>query len=407
METRNIYFTEQARTREECEDRIHQKYGPHVFLGPFRTVWRGGFFGIGGHEEWEVSGKVLPPENPLRGKNVYANAPPSKPLDFETERQKILAAQGKSGDSKLEAVLKELRSLSAKVEESKQPPVIPRTAEHETLKKLEEDLLLNDFSYTYIRNIMDRLRRETPLEQLDDYDGVKRNVIKWIGESISIYDSEAQHKKRPRIIVLVGPTGVGKTTTIAKMGAFYGERSEGEWQKEVRLVTLDVYRIGGKQQIEKYGEIMEIPVSVLEGRDDLKQVLELYSQDIDYILIDTIGKSPKNYSELGDMRSVLDACPARAECYLCIQAATKASDITEILRQFEPFNYRAVIITKLDETERTGNIISALAEAKKSAAFITDGQTVPSDLEKASRRRFLINLEGFVVDEALKAQLFS
>jgi flagellar biosynthesis protein FlhF len=268
------------------------------------------------------------------------------------------------------------------------------------LKRLEEDLTVNDFTPSYIRGILDRLRRET---SLDDYEGVKRRVMRWIGESISIHDLGAANKKRPRVIVLLGPAGVGKTTTVAKLGAYYGERSDGAWQKEVRLVTLDVYRIGGKQQIDKFGEIMEIPVSTVEGYDDLKQVLDLYRRDVDFILIDTIGKSPRNYSGLGDMRAVLDACPARAEIFLCVSASTKAGDIIEICRQFEPFKYQAVIVTKLDETARAGNVISALAEAGKSVVFITDGQTTPSDLEKASVIRFLANLEDFVVDEALKA----
>ncbi|MDR2768804.1 MAG: flagellar biosynthesis protein FlhF [Treponema sp.] len=399
---KSIFFTEQAPTREECEQRIYAKYGTNVFLGPFKTVWRGGFFGIGGHEEWEVTGKVTGPQAPRE----------SKPLDFEAERQKILAARGKADlaeakrDAAMDAVLKEIRSLSEKVEKAKldaRPVPAAETAEHAVLKQLEEDLTVNDFTPSYIKGMLDRLRREMSLEELDDYEGVKRRVTQWIGESISIYDLDAANRKRPRVIVLLGPAGVGKTTTIAKLGAYYGERSDGEWQKEVRLVTLDVYRIGGKQQIDKFGEIMEIPVSTVEGCDDLKQVLDLYRRDVDFILIDTIGKSPRNYSGLGDMRSVLDACPARAEFFLCVSASTKTGDIIEIFRQFEPFKYKAVIVTKLDETGRVGNVISALAEAGKSAVFITDGQTVPSDLEKASVIRFLVNLEGFVVDEALKA----
>jgi flagellar biosynthesis protein FlhF len=222
-------------------------------------------------------------------------------------------------------------------------------------------------------------------------------VVLWLGEKIAIYQ-EPEPKKKPRVIVLVGPTGVGKTTTIAKIANLYGERSEDAWKHAVRFITLDAYRIGGTQQIEKFSEIMEFPVRTVENYDQLRQALALYRQEVDYVLVDTIGESPRSYEELGKMKAVLDACPSRTEVYLCVAASTKVSDIKEILTQFEPFKYKAVIITKLDETHRVGNVISALSEEGKSISFVTTGQGVPWDIERASIIHLLINLEGFVVD---------
>jgi flagellar biosynthesis protein FlhF len=161
---------------------------------------------------------------------------------------------------------------------------------------------------------------------------------------------------------------------------------------------LDVYRIGGTQQLENFSKIMEFPVGTAENYEELRKLLALYRQDVDYVLIDTIGESPRSYEELGKMKAVLDACPSRTEVYLCLAASTKVSDIKEILKQFEPFKYKAVILTKLDETYRVGNVISALAEEGKSISFITTGQGVPYDIERSSIIRLLINLEGFVVD---------
>ena len=115
-------------------------------------------------------------------------------------------------------------------------------------------------------------------------------------------------------------------------------------------------------------------------------------------LIDTIGKSPKDSSKLGEMKEILDGAGRGVEFHLVISAGTKTSDIEDIMRQFEPFNYKSVIITKMDETDRIGSVISALAEKRKSVSFITDGQTVPVDIRKASVVRFLINLDGFKVD---------
>jgi flagellar biosynthesis protein FlhF len=151
--------------------------------------------------------------------------------------------------------------------------------------------------------------------------------------------------------------------------------------------------------MESYGKILNFPYFAVEDYMDLKKTLALNSE-ADLILIDTIGKSPRDMVKLGEMKQLLDACGSFAEVHLALSAATKTSDIKEILRQFEPFNYRAVIVTKLDETIRTGNVISALAEARKPVSYITNGQKVPTDIRKASVVQFLINLEGFKVDRA-------
>jgi flagellar biosynthesis protein FlhF len=106
------------------------------------------------------------------------------------------------------------------------------------------------------------------------------------------------------------------------------------------------------------------------------------------------------------MKELLDACGSKAEVHLVMSAVTKTSDIEHILRQFEPFNYQAVILSKLDETRHVGNIISALAEKEKPVSFITDGQIVPRDIKRASVARFLINLDEFLVDRDEIEKLF-
>jgi flagellar biosynthesis protein FlhF len=397
------YFTEQARTYSECMEKIKARYGSGVKILLEKTLRKGGFLGIGSHEEVEMTG-------------TYGYAAPAPAADLETVKRQVLAAAGKTvPDATMQAVLKELRALNEKIEAKVEPP--PRSAEqteHPTLVKLEEDLVQNDFSFAFIKTILDRARREFPLEELDNYEEVQKRVVSWIGERLSIYrESESRSgaapvKKRPRIIVLVGSTGTGKTTTIAKLAAFYGDRTEGIWKKQVRFITLDSYRIGGKQRIEKYGEIMEIPVSSVDSYDLLRRTLSHYHDGVDFVLIDTIGKSPRNLEELGKMKAILDACPSgRTEVHLCISADIKASDIRETLKQFEPFKYKAVIVTKLDQTGRIGNIISTLAEEGKRISFVTTGQTVPSDIEPALVVRLLMKLDGFTVDRNALADYFS
>jgi flagellar biosynthesis protein FlhF len=251
--------------------------------------------------------------------------------------------------------------------------------------------------------MLDKLRKELPLETLDNFDTVQECLIEWIGESISIYKDDL-HKRKPGIIVLIGPTGVGKTTTISKLAANFGISSDEKPAVDVRLITIDGYRICAKEQLEKIGDIMRIPVEFVTGVDKdankqaLREEIAKYSEVTDLFLIDTIGSSPKDSSWLGKMKEILDGAGRNAHFHLVISATTKTSDIEDIIRQFEPFNYRSVILTKMDETGRIGNLISALAEKKKPISYITDGQDVLIDIKKASVVHFLINLDGFKVD---------
>jgi flagellar biosynthesis protein FlhF len=196
----------------------------------------------------------------------------------------------------------------------------------------------------------------------------------------------------------VGPTGVGKTTTIAKLAAIYGLGRAGEsGHQPVRMVTIDNYKIAAKKQIEIYADIMQIPASFAETRSDLEKIVHMY-QDHNIILVDTMGKSPNDYDKLAEMRTILGACGVLSEIHLAISATTKLSDVEEILHQFEPFKYKAIILTKLDETSRIGNIVSVLSKHKKSISYITDGQMVPQDIAPASIARLLMCLEGFRIE---------
>jgi len=424
------HFIERARTRAECMNKIRSLYGQDAKVMFEKTVRTGGFLGIGGRNEVEMEGVYGPSHAQPQGMPIYTqpvqgmSAPPRTPsvqgaaqIDLETAKRQVLAAAGKTmPEASYQAILKELSNLGGVVRDLRDK-IDAKAAgvqafsgtDHPSLQRLEEDLLLNEFTPSFIKGILERTRREFSLNELDDYDELQKRVILWIGEKISVYrepEPVIQGKKKPRIIVLVGPTGVGKTITIVKLAAFYGEPQQGILQKQVRIVSLD-YRIGAEYQIQKYGAIMEVPVKLVEDFDDMKQVLALYRQDVDFILLDTIGFSPRNYGELGKMKAILDACPSRAEVHLCLSASSKPGDIREIIKQYEPFKYKSVITTKLDETGKIGNIISVLAEEQKSASFITIGQGVPWDIERASVIRFLDNLEGFTVDRGALVDHFS
>jgi flagellar biosynthesis protein FlhF len=409
-------FFLQGENRKDCELKIAEKYKRPFQILSEKEIRIGGFLGFFSKPGIEVGFYFSPPQ---QKNSYYTGAPVSwpvsdvssqgrhytveqysrnAPVDLEEEKRKLIAAAGKSydqvtaGRESTQKILESLKEIKEKIDSSG-----GRREEHPAFVRAAELLKLNDFSQSYINGMLERLRKELPLETLDDEDAVQDHLLEWIGESIVIYKEDPRPRK-PRVMVLVGPTGVGKTTTVSKLAAIYGIGTEGIPAVNVRMITIDAFRIGAQYQLERTGNIMQIPVSCVDNKQSLRKEIAIYSEEIDLFLVDTIGKSPKDSSKLGEMKEILEGCGKQAEYHLVVSAGTKTSDIEEIMRQFEPFNYRSVVITKMDETDRIGNIVSALAEKKKPVSYITDGQDVPVDISKASVVRFLINLDSFRID---------
>jgi flagellar biosynthesis protein FlhF len=388
------YFVEQAASHREAEQKVRAKYGDKAKIMHHKTVRMGGFLGLFGREGVEVTGYFA--HEPARQES-YRRAPQQQQQNLEEEKQKILSSV--KSDKTMDLVLKELQSLKEQIGERdadrEQHREEQHNGSHPTVEKIENLMEQNDFTTSYIRWISSKLRRNLSMDELEDFDTVQQRVIDWIGESISVYEpSKRQH---PTVFVLVGPTGVGKTTTIAKLAAMYGIGSGGRTTNKVRMLTIDNYRIGARQQIETYGEIMDIPVSFVESGEDLKKQMA-FAEEADYVFIDTIGKSPREFAKLGEMQELLSGCGRSSTTHLALSATTKTSDMYEVLQQFEPFGYQSVVLTKLDETIRLGNVISVLSEKQKPVSYFTDGQGVPQDIDHASVEKLLINLEGFKID---------
>ncbi|QXE20288.1 flagellar biosynthesis protein FlhF [Clostridium sp. 001] len=186
---------------------------------------------------------------------------------------------------------------------------------------------------------------------------------------------KVEDKVLENIVVLVGPTGVGKTTTIAKLA---GKLSLIE-KKKVGLITIDTYRIGAVEQLKTYADIMNIPFQVVFTIKDMGKAIENMS-DCDVILIDTTGRSSKNKMQISELRAFIDKVNTD-NIHLVISCTTKNRDIDVIVEGYKELNYNNVIITKLDETSTYGSILNILQAAKKPISFVTTGQNVPEDIK--------------------------
>lgn len=374
------YFTEQGSTHREAIERVRAKYGDAAQILTQRVVRTGGILGFFAREGVELTGYV---------RQDTAKETVNRKPDLEEEKRRLLAS---IQDQTLQEVLSEVRGLKRAVETQRSSET---DAEHPNLRAMDELLALNEFTESYRQGILDKLRSEFTLDALEDWNAVQDAALGWIASDIRL--AEVPGGPGPRVFVLVGPTGVGKTTTIAKLAAIHKIGIGGFPPRDVRMITIDSYRIGAKQQIETYGDIMGVPTSCVETSEDLQKTIAMY-HDIDLILVDTIGKSPREAVKLAEMKQILEACGPRAEVHLAMAATTKATDMEEILRQFEPFDYGAVVVTKLDETNRLGNVISVLSQKRKPVSYLTDGQKVPQDIQLAEIPRFLMGLEGFRLD---------
>ncbi|MDR1626779.1 MAG: flagellar biosynthesis protein FlhF [Spirochaetia bacterium] len=377
-------FTLQAATYEDACVQARSRYGELVRVHQQKPVRVGGVLGFFTRPAVEVTGFFPDPAT----KPLPAAAPAGVERDLEEVKREILSRAPPKQDENMKEVLRAIQSLRETFDSG--TAASARKDAHPSIRKIRGLLYENDFSPAYAEKIADRIKKESSLEELENFDALQDRVVDWIGESISIYDTREIGKSQ--VYILVGPTGVGKTTTIAKLAAKYGIIAADPL--DVRILTIDDFRIGAKEQIETYGKCMHIPVDIITTREEFKKKLAIY-HDVDMIFVDTIGKSPRDFVTLGEMRELLDVAFKKASVHLALSATTKSLDLVEIMQQFEPFGYESLVITKLDETPRVGSLISAAAEKGKALSFITDGQRVPENIKAATVKQFLQRLTGF------------
>ena len=240
---------------------------------------------------------------------------------------------------------------------------------------LAQELIKNGISTGLIRKILDTLNT-LPVESGNQT--VKSRLGETFGRLIKFAGTLKMRKNSPRTIALVGPTGVGKTTTTAKLAAMYALNRG----NKVALVTMDIFRVGAVEQLKTYSRIMGIPLEVASTPKELEKAVEKHSA-CDLIFIDTAGRSHKDKEKLEEMRNFLEN-KIPIEVYLCLSATTKDRELEEILNRFSIFQVSKVVFTKIDESESLGNMINLLMKDNLQVAYFTTGQRVPEDIEVAT-----------------------
>ncbi len=380
---------------EEIRDKLYRQYGNDYKIINRKTIFKPTLFHLSQKEVQQV--KYIVNHHKAFDEEPYIKKSQSEDT-FEKNRQAILQnSNNVLLSSQITQVTNQIEKLQSQLVNISNVNTSP-TDKHENIGKIEELLEQNEFTFSYIKMIVEKIRNTFSLEQLEDFKLLQRYVVDWIGESFSI--TEEKVFRAPHVVILVGPTGVGKTTTTVKLAAASIRESKinNKPRPEFCFITIDTMRVGAMEQIQRFGNLLEKNVLKAENPEDFLTVYNEYKDHVDAIYVDTSGYSPNDSTHIAQMKNILSIENMKPDVYLSVAATTKASDLINISRNYEPFGYDSVIVTKCDETNQIGNIISVLYERHKSLAYITDGQSVARYIHKANKVDILKRLIGFEID---------
>lgn len=257
----------------------------------------------------------------------------------------------------------------------------------EVSKTFLEKLERNEVDKVILNDLKEDLIERLSIEEQQDSDSVRMIIYDILNSYIKDPEPFSDSNGR-RVIVFIGPTGVGKTTTLAKLAANLVLNEK----KKVGLITSDTYRIAAVEQLKTYSEIIGIPLSAIYSSSEISGAINSY-KDKDIILIDTAGRSHKDQYQLMELKSLLKF-NTNFEIYLVISATTKFSDCIEIIKSYSFLDDYKLLFTKLDETSTIGVLLNVAYITKKAISYITTGQSVPDDIEIADKEKIINSLIG-------------
>ncbi len=260
---------------------------------------------------------------------------------------------------------------------ARQSPQVP-----EELFDYYMQLLGSEVTEDLASEIIKALQKQVRPEHFQQPDFMKDRLADQLEKFLPTAGPIVRTKTRgPHIVALIGPTGVGKTTTIAKLAANLKLKDK----HRVGLITLDTYRIAAVDQLKRYADIIGSPLRVVNGADDLRDAIQSMN-DVDFLLIDTAGRSPNDTLKLNELKSLL-ATAEPDEVHLVLSTTASPECLQLAISRFGDVRVDKVIFTKLDEAAHVGVVLNTLRKVNKGLSYITTGQDVPDDIEVGKGKR--------------------
>ncbi|MCR5402828.1 MAG: flagellar biosynthesis protein FlhF [Butyrivibrio sp.] len=412
-----------GRTESEATEEAKRELGPNIVVMNVRPAKKTGFFSFFQPQKIEVT--VALEEEAERPQRTYVPQREPKPagrrsVEEEVAPREPIAVKGgypqkpvdyKEDNSVIEEKLDNLSTLleknflkneqeeqtvrpSVRQEEEEIPKKPVRKAEvsEETLnfiKILYNTLIENEVDEIYVNQLTDEVEKMSKPGRPLDYalaSVYQKMVLKFgKGEPIDL------DKEGPRAEIFIGPTGVGKTTTIAKLATELFVTHK----KKVVLLTIDTYRIAAAEQLRTYASILGIPVRVIYSVDEMAQAVDDF-KEYDYLMVDTAGHSLHNDELKEEVERFIRVLEDLMECenFLVLSATTKYRDLIEIADAYSEMVAYRLIFTKMDETRAKGNLYNIRMHTGSPIAYITNGQNVPDDIAVFDAQKIVKNLLG-------------
>lgn len=345
-----------------------------------------------GSEALILGTKVVADENDNRLKLYEITAGVDKFEIAEETKTKIL----KQNLSQNNSFLDEMKNMSAKIYQQNQNQkqkiseaygVAPKVAKEietpkakpiadDRMKEIIKNLTEKEVQKSVVLSIMEQLKK---YKNFLSKDNLENYVQTCLGSLILTKTLDLNVKKQNKVIALVGPTGVGKTTTIAKLALI----AKIIHKLDVGLISIDTYRLGAIDQLKSFADVSHTDFLVAYEPGEMPALIKKFAKK-DIIFIDTVGRNHKNDAQLKTNLDFLESVKID-ETFLVLSATSSTRNLIEIAKKFKMFNYSAFILSKIDEAVVHGNIINLSAKTGNPIAFLTNGQTIPDDIISADK----------------------